>query len=174
MNGVRIRWSVTCNNLRDIQDFLSGGKTPYERRFGIPFNGPGIPFGAMVEYHPISAKDTSRLHQFGPKVLSGIFLGYVLYAGRIWEVDAMVAIVEELEALDATELHARRFNAKEVLTPLKGDNFMFPVADGKIKVSGRDQRLRIYSLIRIVQRGTRSSSRENQTDSLLQHLIKMT
>ena len=59
--------------LRNIQDLLSDGKTPHERRFGIPFNGPVIPFGAMVEYHPISAKDLSRLHQFGPKVLPGIF-----------------------------------------------------------------------------------------------------
>ena len=71
--------------LRHIQDLLSDGKTPYERRFGIPFNGPVIPFGAMVEYHPISAKDISRLHQFGPEVLPGIFLGYVLSAGGIWK-----------------------------------------------------------------------------------------
>ena len=57
--------SVECYcYLRNIQDLLSDGKTPYERRFGMPFNGPVIPFGAMVEYHPISAKDTSRLHQF--------------------------------------------------------------------------------------------------------------
>ena len=48
----------------------------------MPFNGPVIPFGAMVEYHTISAKDLSRLHQFGPKVLPGVFLGYVLHAGR--------------------------------------------------------------------------------------------
>ena len=33
-----------------------------------PFNGPVIPFGAMFEYHPISAKDLSGLHQFGVKV----------------------------------------------------------------------------------------------------------
>ena len=59
--------------LRNIQDKLSDGKTPYERRFGMPFNRPVIPFGAMVEYHPISAKDQSRLHQFGSKVLPGIF-----------------------------------------------------------------------------------------------------
>ena len=26
--------------LRNIQDLLSDGKTPYERRFGMPFNGP--------------------------------------------------------------------------------------------------------------------------------------
>ena len=52
-------------HLRNTQDLLSDGKTPYERRFGMPFNGPVIPFGAVVEYHPISAKDQSRLHQFG-------------------------------------------------------------------------------------------------------------
>ena len=28
---------------------------PYERRFGEPFDGLAIPFGAMVEYHPISS-----------------------------------------------------------------------------------------------------------------------
>ena len=66
--------------LRNIQDFLSDGKAPYERRFGMPFDKPVIPFGAMVEYHPTSAKDISRLHLFGPKVLPNTFLGYVLYA----------------------------------------------------------------------------------------------
>ena len=58
--------------LRNVQDLLFDGKTHYARRFGMPFNGPVIPFGAMVEYHPISAKDLSQLHQFGPKVLPGI------------------------------------------------------------------------------------------------------
>ena len=36
------------------------GKTPYERRFGQPFKGPIIPFGSLVEYHPITAKDQSK------------------------------------------------------------------------------------------------------------------
>ena len=54
--------------LRNTQDLLSDGRTPYERRFGMPLNGPVIPFGAMDEYHPISAKDISRLLQFVPKV----------------------------------------------------------------------------------------------------------
>ena len=65
--------------LRNIQDLLSDGKPLYERRFGEPFKGP---VGSMVEYHPISAKDLSGLHQFGKKVLPGIFLGYVLNAGE--------------------------------------------------------------------------------------------
>ena len=46
-----------------------------------PFKGPVIPFGAVVEYHPVSAKDLSRLHQFGSKVLPGKFLGRALHAG---------------------------------------------------------------------------------------------
>ena len=36
-----------------------------------------VPFGAMVEYHPISAHDQSGLHQFGEKI-PGILLGYAL------------------------------------------------------------------------------------------------
>ena len=41
------------------------------------FDGPVIPYGAMVECHFISVGDLSRLHQFGTKALPGIFLGYV-------------------------------------------------------------------------------------------------
>ena len=84
-SGVGNEWwadSMECYTyLRNVTDLLSDGKTPYERRFGMPFDGPVTPFGARVEYHPISAKGQSRLHQFGAKVLQGIFLGYVLSAG---------------------------------------------------------------------------------------------
>ena len=38
--------------LRNYQDLLSDGKTPYERRFGIPFDGPVIPFGAIGRISP--------------------------------------------------------------------------------------------------------------------------
>ena len=54
-----------------------------ERRFGEPFKGLIIPFDSLVEYHPISAKDQSKIHQFGKKVLPGLFHGYALYAGGI-------------------------------------------------------------------------------------------
>ena len=77
--------------LRYIQDLLLDGKTLYERRFGVPFNGPVIPSGAMVENHLISAKDLSRPNQFGPNVLPGICLGYALNAGGIWKGDIVVA-----------------------------------------------------------------------------------
>ena len=108
----------------------------------MPFDGPVIPFGAMVEYHPISSIDQSRLHQFGPKVLPGIFLGYAKNAEGIWKGDIMVADIEELEEMDASELHARRPNAKEVSTPQRSGNFIFPGADETVKIFGREQRLR--------------------------------
>ena len=100
----------------NVHDLLSYGETPCERRFGEPFRGPVIPFGSVIEDHSISAKDRSRLHQCGEKVLPGIFFGYALYAGRIWKGDIFVADIEELENLDASEIHARRLNAKEVTT----------------------------------------------------------
>ena len=62
--------------LRNVTDLLSDGKTPYERRFGQPFRGPIIPLGSLVEYHPITAMDKSRIHQFGKKVVPGLFFGY--------------------------------------------------------------------------------------------------
>ena len=126
--------SMECyTSLRNVTDPLPDGKTPCEKRFGIPFNGPVIPFGAMVEFHPISAEDLSRLHRFGPKVLPCIFLGYALHAGGIWKGNILIADIEELEQMDASELHARRLNAKEVLTPLRGENFIYPVADATVK-----------------------------------------
>ena len=85
-SGLNESWwadSMECYTyLRNVTDLLSDGKTPYERRFGQPFKGPIIPFGSLVEYHPKTAKDQSRIHQFGKNVLPGLFLGYALYAGR--------------------------------------------------------------------------------------------
>ena len=108
-SGLNENWSADsmecCTYLRNVQDLFSDGKTPYQRRFGKPFKGPIIPFGTLVEYYPISAKDQSRIHQFGKKVLPGLFLGYALYAVRIWNGDILVADGEELETMDASEIY---------------------------------------------------------------------
>ena len=94
--------------LRNVTDLLSDGKTPYERRFGQPFKGPIVPFGSLVEYHPITAKDQSRIHQFEKKVLPGLFLGYALYAEGIWKGDVLIADLEELETMDASEIYSKK------------------------------------------------------------------
>ena len=106
-SGLDEKWwadSVECYTyLRHIQHLLSDGKTPYERRFGEPLKGPIIPFGSLVEYHPITAKDQSRIHQFRKKVLPALFLGCALYAGGIWKGDVLIADLEELETMDSSE-----------------------------------------------------------------------
>ena len=66
------------------------------------------------------------------KVLPGLFLGYSLYAGRIWKGDVLVADLEELETMDASEICSNRLNAKVVIFPKQGE-FIFPIADGRIK-----------------------------------------
>ena len=83
----------------------------------------------------------------------------------------MIANIEELEQMDASELHVRRLSAKEVLTPQRSGNFIFPVADGTVTVFGGEQRLRTSTLTR---RGTRSSSRKNQMNYILQLHFKKT
>ena len=133
--------------LRNVTDLCSDGKTPYERRFGQPLKGPIIPFGSLVEYHPITAKDQSRIHQFGKNVLPGLFLGYALYAGGIWKGDVLIADLDELETMNASEIYSERLNAKEVIFPKQGE-FIFPIADWRIKIPGGDQELRISTLIR--------------------------
>ena len=68
--------------------------------------------------------------------------------GGIWKGDIMVADIEELETMDASEIYSKRLNAKEVIFPKEIGKFFFPVADGPIKLSGGDQELRTSALVR--------------------------
>ena len=148
-SGLDEKWradSVECYcYLRNVQNLLAG-RTPHERRFGEPLKGPVIPFGTMVEYYPTSARDKSRLHQNGKKVLPGKSLGFAMIAGRIWKGDVLVADIEELEKMDASEIYPRRINAKEVMTPQREGYFIFPIADGTSKILGRVHEFREQDL----------------------------
>ena len=78
-SGLDEKWwadSMECYcYLRSIHDLLFDGKTPHERRFGMPFNGPVIPFGAMVQYHPtlrMTYRDYINLEQKSCQVCSSV------------------------------------------------------------------------------------------------------
>ena len=99
----------------------------------------------MVEYHPIIAKNQSRIHQFGKKVLLGLF-GYALYARGIWICDVLTADFEELETMDASEIYSKMFNAKDDTSQTRRIYF-----SGRWWMSqnpGGDQELRTSTLIR--------------------------
>ena len=68
----------------------------------------------------------------------------------------MVADLEELETMDASEIYSKRPNAKEVIFPKENGEFIFPIADGRITTLGGDQELRTSTLVR--QRPIRGES----------------
>ena len=47
-------------------------------------------------------RDKARNHEFGKKVLPGIFPGFALIAGEFWEEDVLIVDIEELGQLDAS------------------------------------------------------------------------
>ena len=49
--------------------------------------------------------------------------------------------------MDASEICSKRLNAKEVIFPKQGE-FIFRIADGRIKTPGREQELRTSTLVR--------------------------
>ena len=49
--------------------------------------------------------------------------------------------------MDASEIYSKRLNAKEVIFPKQGE-FIFPIADGRIKTLGGDQELKTSTLVR--------------------------
>ena len=49
--------------------------------------------------------------------------------------------------MDASEIYSKRLHAKEVIFPKQGE-YIFPIADGRIKTSGGDQDLRTSTLAR--------------------------
>ena len=56
--------------------------------------------------------------------------------------------IEELETINASEIHCERLNAKEVVFPKENGKFIVPVVNGRIKLLGEDQDLRTSTLIR--------------------------
>ena len=94
------------------------------------FRGPIIPFGSLVEYSPFWERPINNPSIWKRKSYVVFFFGYGMYAGRIWKGDMLVADVEELETIDASEIFSKRLSAKEVIFPKEDGKFIVPVVDG--------------------------------------------
>ena len=85
-SGLDEKWwadSMDCYRyLRNIQDPLADGKTPCERRFGVPFNGPVVPLRAKVEYLPYFCWRPVATASMRSKSPASIFLGCALHVGE--------------------------------------------------------------------------------------------
>ena len=123
--------------LRCVHDKVAGNQTAFERRFQAPFKGPIIPFGAQITYKPSDPNWIKKLHQFGKKMMAGIFLGYAQHTGGGWTGDLLIADWQQVEnAIRDTQIHLKRFKAGEVDVVQRYGDFCFPVAEGDLRVQG--------------------------------------
>jgi len=98
--------------LRNAVDTLVDGQTAWEKRFGRPFKGKILPFGCEINYKPISDKDVSKTHQFGAKMLPGIFMGYKQKSGGGWTGDVFICDSAEIQnAQRFSEIYIKDFAA---------------------------------------------------------------
>ena len=67
--------------------------------------------------------------------------------GEIWKGDVLVADLEELETMDASEMYSKRLNAKEVIFPKEKGDFFFN-SRWTNKTPGGYQDLRTSTLVR--------------------------
>ena len=129
-SGLGNEWwaeSMECHcYLRNIQDLLSDGKTPYERRFGMPFGGPVILFRAMVDYHLYLRKTNLVCISLEQKFC------------QVYSLRLCVVCGENLERRHHGRRHWRiggdgrirtprqKAQWKKVLTPMKNGKFHIP------------------------------------------------
>ena len=152
-SGLNESWwadSMECYTyLRNVTVLLSDGKTPYERRFGQPFKGPLIPFGSLVEYHPITGEGPVKNPSIWKESLTWIVPR--IRSVRGWNFGSVTCWLQTLRSwrrMGASEIYSERLNAKEVIFPEEKRIFILPAADGRIKTPGGDQELRTSTLVR--------------------------
>ena len=76
MNGGIVRWNI-IDILRNAHDKMADGKTVYENIFGVPCDGPVIPFGAKISLQP-----------YLPETSLGCTESATRGAGRRWPGDS--------------------------------------------------------------------------------------
>ena len=135
--GGQILWNVTPY-LRNVTDLLSDGKTPMKDVLENHLKDQSfrlVHWSSITLFLRMTSQESINVER---KSLPGLFLGYALYAGRrgVWKGDVLIADLEELETMDASEIYSKRLNAKEVTFHKEKGDF-FPIADGRIKTPWR-------------------------------------
>ena len=92
-SGLDEKWwsdSMECYcYLRNVQDLLADGKTPYERRFGESFKGPIVSFPNLRERQ----SENSSIRKEG---ITRNLSRKCLDRGGIWKGDILIADIEQL------------------------------------------------------------------------------
>ena len=106
------------------------------------FNGPVIPFGAMVVDHPYFCQRPVATASVRQESLTRNILRLCVIRGRNLERRHFGRRHWGVVKDGRIRKPRSETNAMEVLTLQNGDMFIFPITDGKVKLSGGDQVLR--------------------------------
>ena len=74
------------------------------------------------------------MHQFGTKVLSEMFMGYVFERGegRSWTGDLLTVDSGDLKTMPPSEILVKEFKSKELDIQTRDNEFVFPCNTGVI------------------------------------------
>ena len=105
---------------------LNVARIPWENRFGTPFNGLMVPFGATVIFWNNPKQNIAEASKFAPTGEEGIFVGFHIQLGFIWRKEYLLAPLKgSRDVLANGTLKVVR--AKRVEIPHR--DFTFPLAD---------------------------------------------
>ena len=140
--------SMECYTyLRNIQDLLSDGPTHMRDALENPVKDQSFRLVHWLSITLFLRKTSQESVNLERKCYLDCSLD-TLCTREEFASDIMVADIEELESMDASEIYSKRLNAKEVIFSRENGKFIFPVASGRIKFNGGDQDLRTSTLTR--------------------------
>ena len=112
------------------------GIVPWEARFGEPFAGLIVPFGAKVLYWHNPKQNVPETSKFSSTGVEGIFLGYHIQPGFVWKQEYLVAPVNN--AKDAIEDGTLRVIRAKRVELLEGP-FIFPLQSEHVRAAETDR-----------------------------------
>ena len=102
---------------------LDVARIPWEDRYGTPFDGLMVPFGAKVLFWNNPKQNITKASKFAPKGEEEIFLGFHIQPGFIWRKECLLAPLKgSRDALANGTLKVVRAKRVEIL---RGD-YTFP------------------------------------------------
>ena len=90
------------------------GDSSYNRRHNKDhFKGDSIPFGALVDFMP---QPETRVDSMGAKTIPGVFVGYHIQPGGLWNGDYLVADLAPFrEDCDVAKSKVKIHRTKEIV-----------------------------------------------------------
>ena len=132
-NGGRIPWNVTaiCETFK-ISCLM--GRHHMKGVLENLLKDQSFPFGSLVEYYLCFCERPIETTSIWSKSLARYVPWICVVSGReSGKETSWSQTLKNWRRWTQSEIHARRLNAKEVLTPQRSGNFIFAGADGTVK-----------------------------------------